>query len=301
MERASQFLSDLCTKTLSTTKTEKINEPNIERLSYKNSFKYSLLHQAEIRIEIRSPTSFSIFEGESDLPDANGKNISEARLTDFFLGANRVKTHYQDLIKAKNAHMSSAWLLVTAYYCCFFSCIELLKINNHIQIGFDAEDLSLLQTRATGVDKAAFFAKPPLNFIGQFHANKIVFESNGDKPHQAAWQHLNKILNSAFKGKSWVEVEMLKKILSEQHLNPSRVRNNWNYKRPDYFGIKGELFGIQFKKLLGNPKGASEWLVKNGSTAEPDDSSRIAAMCEILAPAVIDAYDRIRRVKNQQS
>lgn len=291
MERASQVLSDLCTKTLTPIKKNSSNESPI---TFKDSFKYSLLHHGEIKIEIKSPTSFAIFEGESDLPDANGKILSEARLFDFFLGAYRVKTHYQDLMKAKEAHVSSAWLLVTAYYCCFFSCIEILKINNRIQIAFDVEDLKLLKTRATGPNKAAFFESKTLNFTGQYRANKILFESNGDKPHQAAWQHLNTTLKTIFKGKSWLEIEMLQKILSEPYLNPSRVRNNWNYKRPDYFGFKGESFGIQFRKLLGNPKGSTDWLVRNASTADPDDSSRIAAICEILAPAVIDAYDHIR-------
>lgn len=296
MERASQVLSDLCTKTLTTTKINLGSELSSKSLSFKSSFKHSILHQGEIKIEIGSPTSFSIFEGESDLPDAHGKIISEARLTDFFLGASRIKTHYQDLLKAKEAQVSSAWLLVTAYYCCFFSCIELLKISDHIQLGFDTADVQLLQTRSTGVHKASFFLKPPLNFVGQMRANKIVFESNGDKPHVAAWTHLNSTLNKIFKGKSWCEIEMLKRILTEPQLNPSRIRNNWNYKRPDYYGAKGEMFGVQFKKILGNPKGATDWLVRNGVTADSDDSSRIAAICEILAPAVINAYDRIRSI-----
>lgn len=294
MERASQVLSDLCTKTLTKVKQDFYNDPTTQSLSYKNSFKYSLLHQAQIKIEIKSPTSFSIFEGETDLPEANGQVISEARLTDFLLGASRVKAHYQDLMKAKDAHISSAWLLVTAYYCCFFSCIELLKISDRIQIGFDPDDLLLLQSRSTGQHKAAFFQSNTLNFVGQLQANKIVFESTGAKPHAAAWTHLNSALTSIFKGKSWNEVEMLKRILSDPALNPSRVRNNWNYKRPDYFGTTGESFGIQFKKLLGNPRGSTDWLVRNGATAGQDDSSRIAALCEILAPSIIDAYDRIK-------
>lgn len=294
MERASQFLSDLCTKTLKKVSQDLGNDSSTKSLSYKNSFKYSLLHQAQIKVEIKSPTSFSIFEGETDLPEANGQVISEARLTDFLLGASRVKTHYQDLMKAKDAHISSAWLLVTAYYCCFFSCIELLKITDRIQIGFDPEDLNLLKGRATGQHKAAFFQGNTLNFVGQLRANKIVFESTGAKPHAAAWTHLNSALATVFRGKSWNEIEMLKRILSDPALNPSRVRNNWNYKRPDYFGATGEEFGMQFKKLLGNPKGSKDWLLRNGATAGQDDSSRIAALCEILAPSIIDAYDRVK-------
>lgn len=294
MERASQVLSDLCTKTLATAKNSIPTNSACNDLSYKNSFKYSILHQAQIKIEIRSATSFSIFEGESDLPIINGQAISEARFTDFLLGASRVKTHYQDLIKAKEAHISSAWLLVTAYYCSFFACIEILKINDRIQLGFDPEDLRIMQPRATGIDKAAFFQGNTLNFIGQMQANKIVFESTGAKPHTAAWQQLNGILGSIYKGKSWGEIEILKRMLSDPTLNPSRIRNNWNYKRPDYFGTAGEKFGIHFKKLLGNPKGASDWLTRNGVSAAQDDSGRIAALCEYLAPSIIDAYDRIR-------
>lgn len=294
MERSSQVLSDLCIKKLTITKESFFKNSKGSNLSYKHSFKHSILHQAQIKIEIRSPTSFSIYEGESELPQADGQIIAEARFTDFLLGASRVKTHYQDLMKAKDAHISSAWLLVTAYYCCFFSCIEILKISNHIQLGFDVDDLALLRPRATGIDKSAFFQANTLNFVGQIQANKIVFESTGTKPHASAWHQLNRVLKSVFRGKSWEEIEMLQRILSDPTLNPSRIRNNWNYKRPDYFGATGEAFGRPFKKLLGNSKGASDWLVKNGSTATQDDSGRIAALCELLAPSVIDAYDRIR-------
>ena len=180
-------------------------------------------------------------------------------------------------------------------YCAFFSCIELLKAINYIQIGFDPNDLKLLQARATGQHKAAFFESNSLNFIGQIYGNKIVFESSGAKPHAAAWSNLYDALATIFKGKTWTEIEILKKILSDPALNPSRIRNNWNYKRPDYFGSTGENFGIQFKKLLGNPRGSKDWLLRNGTSAEQDDSSRIAALCEILAPSIIDAYDRIKK------
>lgn len=294
MERSSQVLSDFCVKKLAAAQDSSLESLEIQSLSYKHSLKYSILHQGQIKIEIKSATSFAIFEGESDVPTADGQIIAEARLTDFLLGANRVKTHYQDLIKAKDAHVSSAWLLVTAYYCCFFSCIELLKFNNHIQLGFDPDDLSLLEPRATGPEKAAFFQGNTLNFVGRIKANKIVFESNGSKPHTSAWFQLKILIESLFGTKSWQETDMLCKILLNPILNPSRVRNNWNYKRADYFGATGEQFGIPFKKLLGNSKGAAEWLIKNGATANADDSARIAALCELIAPSIIDAYNRIR-------
>lgn len=294
MERASQLLSDLCVKTLASAKSDLPNSFSNYDLSYKNSFKFSILHQAQIKIETKSPTSFSIFEGETDLPIANGQIISEARFTDFLLGASRVKTHYQDLMKAKEAHLSSAWLLVTAYYCSFFACLELLKITDRIQLGLDSDDLKIMQPRTTGVDKAAFFQGNTLNFVGKVQANKIIFESNGSKPHANAWQQLSIALGTIYKSKSWVEIESIQRLLSEPMHNPSRVRNNWNYKRADYYGKTGEAFGISFRKLIGNQRGASEWLVRNGAYAAPDDSCRIAALCEYLAPAIIDAYDRLR-------
>jgi hypothetical protein len=293
MERASQILSDTCLKQLfqlkqaSTTQSFKI-------LSYKNSFKYSLLHEGQIKIEILSPTSFAAYEGETVLPSINGPAISEARYTDFLLGATRVRAQYNDLLKAKNASVSSAWLLVTAYYCCFYSSIELLKLQNRIPLGFDVGDLAKIAPRATGSDAAAFFQKASLNFIGQPRANKLVFESSGDKPHLAAWKNLSTSFDKIFKDKDWPEIAIYKRILETTDTNPSRVRNNWNYKRPDYYSSSGEAYGSQFKKLVHNPKGARQWLENNAKHADHDDSSRIAALCELLAPSVIDAYDRIR-------
>lgn len=294
MRRASQLLSDLCVKRLADAKEKTSLESLKSTPSYKSSFKYSLLHETQIKVEINSATSFSIFEGETDLPTVDGEAILEARFTDFLLSANRVKIQYQDLIKAKESHSSSAWLLVTAYYCGFYACIELLKIVNRIPLGLDIEDLSTLQPRATGTSKAAFFDGKPLNFIGQNYANKIVFESSGSKPHQYAWSQLNSLLKEVFHGKDWQEVEALRMILSDPLLNPSKIRNNWNYKRADYYGSAGERFGVQTRKLIGNLPSATDWIIQNGTSAAQDDSSRIVAICEILTRAVIDAHDRIK-------
>lgn len=294
MHRASQVLSDLCVKRLICAK-EKISDKSIrDSLSYRNSFKYSLLHEAQIKVEIISATSFSIFEGESDLPTVDGAAILEARFTDFLLGANRVKTQYNDLVKAKDSHTSSAWLLVTAYYCGFYACIELLKAANRIPLGLDIEDLNTLQPRATGAAKALFFDEKPLNFIGQHYANRLVFQSSGAKPHQYAWSQLNSLLKEAFNGKNWPEIEALKKITADPQLNPSKVRNNWNYKRADYYGIAGERIGSNARKLIGNLTSSAKWITEQGESAAQDDSSRIIAICEVLTNAVIDAHDKIK-------
>lgn len=160
-------------------------------------------------------------------------------------------------------------------------------------MSFDSNDIEKLHTKLVGINKPAFINKNTKNFVGSIYAGKIKFTSSGDKPHQTSWIKLKEIINNIFPNKNWPELATIDKILSDPLLNPSTVRNNWNYKRADYFGMTGENINTQFKKLITNPSSAVKWLERNNQSTNSDDGCRIIALCEVLAPAVIDARNRL--------
>lgn len=293
MERVSQVLSDICTSKICSFKNRSATK-SFAQLSFKHTLKYSILFDRAINIDIESPNSFSIYEGDPAVPTADGPAIAEARLTDFLLGGARVKTHYNDLIKLRDNRASVVWLLVTAYYCSFFSAIEILKTHDRIPLSLDTEDLATLKYRASGPSHAVFFQNPPANFSGRIKAGKIVFDSSGEKPHSAVWAAMHSVLRTTFSKYAWPEVGKYIELVGSPSRNPSQIRNKWNYKRADYFGAEGERLGQEFRKLLCNNDAANRWIVRSYLDSEQSEACSIAALCELSAPAVIQALERAR-------
>lgn len=291
MDRCSQLIADKCTSLLAGL-VQHSNPVILDQLTFGTSLKYLVLNDPNISVEITSPTSFDVYEVQNGLIVANGPALSQARLSDFFLGSTRVRKQYEAVIKLRDSGAPAAWLLVSAYYCAFFACIELCKLLNRISFSMESDDLNVLRTKATGPFHAQFFAAMNNNFIGVEYAGKLQFRSSGAKPHAAAWENAQLALRSLYSGKPWPDAYRLLELLSDPEYSPSRIRNSWNYKRSDYFGSLGEKNGREFRKLIGNPESAIAWLVRGRGRLNPLEPCIIAVLCEALSAAVIDAARR---------
>lgn len=291
MDRCSQVIADKCTSLIADL-IKQSHPVALDRLSFGTSLKYLVLNDPSISVEITSPTSFDAYESQHGLVIANGPALSQARLSDFFLESIRVRKQYEAVLKLKDAGAPAAWLLISAYYCAFFACIELCKLLNRVSFGMEDDDLATLRTKATGPYKAQFFAATQNNFVGIDYAGKLQFRSSGAKPHAAAWESALLALRSLYAPKGWPDANRLLDLLSEAEYSPSRIRNTWNYKRSDYFGSLGETKGSEFKKLVGNPEGTAAWLARGRGRLNAQEPCIIAVLCEVLAAAVIDAARR---------
>lgn len=291
MNRLAQVIADKCTEKLAE-HIKKSNPILSDKLTFNCSLKYLILNDPLICIEINATDKFEIFEVNHGMSIANGPALSEARVSDFLLGATRVKRQYDTLVAMKDSGANSAWLLVSAYYCAFFACIEIAKLFNKISFSLDPEDINDLKYKATGSQHAAFFAASHSNFVGYEYAGKIVFQAVGTKPHVAAWTNCKQSLNQIFPSTSWIEVSTINSILDTPEFSPSRIRNIWNYKRSDFYGSIGEDKAREFKKLIGNPSGSYNWLKKPASRIETLEPCIIPALCEPLSAAVIVAAEK---------
>ncbi len=297
MNRCSQVLSDKCTTSLADF-VQKSRPIKIDRLTFNASLKYLLLNDPNIAVEITSPTSFEIFESKLGAIVPNGPAISEARLSDFLLGANRVRKQHDAVLRMRDAGTAAAWLVVSTYYCAYFACIELCKIINRISLSFEEDELASLRIKALGAAHAQFFANGQSNFVGTEYAGKLVFQSVGTKPHSAAWENALHAVRLLLGNKGWPEANQYIELLSNPNYSPSRIRNTWNYRRSDYFGHAGESRAREFRKLVGNPEGASAWLKRTNGRTDPLDPCIIAVLCEALTGAVADASQRATELVN---
>ncbi|QKM51741.1 hypothetical protein B7760_05819 (plasmid) [Burkholderia glumae] len=196
---------------------------------------------------------------------------------------------------------NSAWLLVTAYYCAFFSCIEICKLLDRISFSLDDNDIATLSYKAIGPHRAQFFSGTQKNFVGTQYAGMLRFRSVGAKPHKAAWENVRIVFSQIFSSKGWVDANRYIQILSDDEYSPSRIRNIWNYARSDYYGETGESIAENFTKLIGNPRGAFGWLVSRQQKLDSLDPSIIAVLCESLAAAVLNASERAGNLVSERA
>lgn len=298
MNRCAQVLADTCTGALAKM-IERSQPIQIDRLTFNSSLKYLLLNDPNISVEIASPTSFDVFESHVGLIVPNGPAISGARLSDFLLGSMRVRKQYDAVLRMRNDGVPAAWLLVSAYYCAYFACIELCKLVNRISISLEEDELSSLRVKAVGPDHARFFESGQTNFIGVERAGKLVFRAVGTKPHAVAWENALDAVRQVFDAKGWVDANQYIEILKNPDCSPSRIRNTWNYRRSDFFGQIGETRAREFRTLIGNHEGATAWLRRTGGRTEPLDPCIVAVLCETLSSAVAEAGQRAGELVRQ--
>ena len=292
MNRCAQTLADHCIRGLATYLGQ-CGPIQIDRLTFNSSLKYLLINERKISIEISAPNRFEAYEGDHGLVVPNGPAISEARLSDFILGSARVRKQYEAVLRMKDERgVPAAWLLVSAYYCAYFACIELCKLVDRISVSFEPEELGSLKYKAVGKDHAAFFASGQMNFVGAEHAGKLVFNAVGAKPHAAAWSNALIAMRHVFAGKGWPDAGHYIAMLEDVDCSPSKIRNTWNYRRSDYFGKLGESEAREFRSLIGNHKGATAWLDRKKGKTKPLDPCGVAVLCEVLSSAVSDAGQR---------
>lgn len=228
----------------------------------------------------------------------NGNILAESLLADFIVGYRRVREQHENLVLLiRHDDFNPAWALVTAYYCSFFCSIDLLRIFNRVNLGFDEDDYSNFYSKISG-DKSTLSGNR--NYVGVVNSDcqKIVFSSSGDKPHKIVWPALRKHLidSCANKKDDWTEFTTLQCILSgERNWEfPSDVRNKWNYKRIDYYHDKGSQLGIEFRRIIGDSDRAVQWLSSNFySRGETHHAASIAVLCEILFSAIDNAYKTV--------
>lgn len=266
-------------------------QPLCEELLTADSLKQAIIEDPFIEITAVSEGSFKAFT-------SNGTLFKQATIRDFFCGYTRVKGQYKTLGSLKPGKIAPPWDLTTAYYCAFFSAIELLRLRGIYQVSFDDGEHSELIGKAKG--NPGLLEKTQ-NFTGRISASgeEIIFTSNAQKPHQSVWRNTNEsIIKSLIKKHpEWKEAHTLDLITSGSNnwSRPSDIRNEWNYKKTEFYSSISAPLTSEFYSLIESPRAACLWLERSMG-ASPDErmlASSVAAICEVLSSSVISAFENL--------
>lgn len=225
----------------------------------------------------------------------NGNLFKQAVLRDFYCGYIRVSAQYETLKSLKAGKIAPPWDLTTAYYCAFFSAIELLRLQGAYQVSFDGEDFSALLAKCLGDVK---HINSMQNYSGRLSScgEEIIFTSTATRPHQAVWRNLHDVITSPMSSRypDWKELHTLNMIFSGQRnwSRPSEVRNNWNYARSEFYSQLGQPLAAEFYSLIANSSSACHWLERSMSKPPSGKShaTSVAVVCEVLSCSVMSAY-----------
>lgn len=253
-----------------------------------DSLKQSLIDDPFIELTALSSGSFNAHVNNGDI-------FKESILRDFYCGYSRVVAQYNALASLRSHKAAPPWDLTTAYYCAFFSAIELLRLHGIFQISFDSVEHEALLSKMHG--NSAFLQKSQ-HFTGKISScgEEIFFTSNAQKPHQSVWRNIHDTLTSplAQRYPDWKEVHTLNLILCGRGnwYKPSDVRNAWNYKRVEFYSDVGRPLISEFYSLIENSASVSSWLERSFSISPSEKAiaSSVAAVCEVFTLAVMSAY-----------
>lgn len=297
MNRCADVLAESCTSELARL-IRIAGGLELDRLTFKSSLKAGILYDPALSVTILSENSFEVCEFAGGEIRDDSPALAAARVSDFFLGATRVRRQYQTLLQLKAASLPSAWMVVTAYYCAFFASLEICKLHRRISVSCSRDDLSALSGKAVGEHRAAFFQSGHSNFVGHLYAGKLVFHSVGTRPHVAAWQNALCVVREVFGGRGWLDGNHYVSILQKETFSPSAIRNEWNYKRADYYGVLGERRASEFNKIIGSPKSAHGHLCRAKALFNDLDPCVIAILCEVFNQAVEQSSARASEIMN---
>ncbi|UEM40864.1 hypothetical protein [Pectobacterium aquaticum] len=246
-----------------------------------------------IKQYLLDPASFLTFEC-ADVNhisvELNGQDYRNALFSDYFYGKVRITEQINNLqLQIKNASQIS-WVLVTAYYASFFMATEISKLCGKYIINFSDEDMRFIISHSY---QAVSPSESPRESNYGYQVNvslsendkmiKLVFCKRSSRPHIEVWKNIVEIVNQLSVADAHVHYqELFLDICNESNEkwhNPSRIRNDWNYRFANYYGGKGDSLGAVFYKNIRAYSSSMGWAGKR--TIRPHDENRVAALSYI--------------------
>jgi hypothetical protein len=262
-------LSDFLLKTLVRVPLSNVNFTKGAARSGFGSIR-ELMHHGYTNVSISGKKSFKV-----DLDPLKYHDVIESS---FYLSAKRCFLHSQSLDSVcENSTIPKAWAVVSIYYSGFFSAMTLLNMAGIWPIFFSQTDVDQInQTCGVDIDWSAgtyLFTAKPLASNFHFIAKKV---DGGGGIHALVWSQIKSLISVSennIRQNDIISFRRLKFIVSSDWGIPSEVRNNWNYKFPEYYGSKGE--GIAAKAKF-NQDWLFGWVKKN--ITHPQEADRIIGL-----------------------
>jgi len=176
----------------------------------------------------------------------------------FYVAMQRFFLHSESLVTiCENENIPKAWAVVSIYYSSFFSSMILLNMAGIWPIFLSQQDAATINTaggsRAEMTAGLYLFRAYPLGSTFYFIATRV---DGGGGTHALVWSQIRDLLSvedDKVRSQDGDSFRRLKKVVSSDWGVPSEVRNNWNYRCPDYYGSQG-------KAIVAKAKFNQDWL-----------------------------------------
>jgi len=238
---------------------DKIVNPSID-----NTLKNSILKDDSVTINIHKKTAFYVH--------IKARDYHEMLLNTFYFNYNRF-TKQCDQIELLLQSRNSAWLLTTIYYACFFAANEISNLHGLLNLTITNDEKAKLISRNISSEHDTvreFLTEGPTHFFGRVkfintdNTIQILFESGGGKPHELAWNNLDKTLKTLKNGDSsnrTIQILRIKNILSNKNRwnKPNQIRNEWNYSKAELYLEEGDRHRYLFDKYKDDLNELNRW------------------------------------------
>lgn len=260
-----------------------------------NTLKYTILEDPLVSINIYSKNAFHV--------QLNTTDFYEVLANTFYYNYSRFNEQNKQIQYLLQSE-SSAWLLTTIYYSCFFAANEINNLHGIFNFSLtNDEKKKLIQKNISTLHDEVkdFLTNGPNHFKGtvkvikQSNTIQISFQSGGGKPHELTWTNLSEVLKF---GKRDRELGLnqrmrIKNILSNAHKwkRPNQIRNEWNYAKPELYMDEGKIYKNTIIQYLDKFTETNKWANKILSDRKNinDDVISIIFLYEILK-CVLEEY-----------
>lgn len=209
-----------------------------------------------------------------------------ALLSDFYFGLIRIKEQKNNINALLDCNAQTSWIVTTAYYACYFMAVELSKLNGQFIINFSKIDFEKILLHSKNQNNILFPPESNNSFkMTVSHSSypdflNLTMTKEASRPHQIVWINLHRIIKQVAVDDS---IEKYKELVlnicdtnNDKWRFPSDIRNEWNYARADYYGIKGNELGRTFISIIKQYQSTIKWA--GNITIQPTEQNIVASI-----------------------
>lgn len=264
-----------------------------------NCFKDALYYKVLIKNEQFDINSFKFTISSDDFFDSI--------LNDFYHNYKRIKNHHANLMVLLSQNDTHpAWIVVTAYYGCYYMALDLNRLNGSFLIYFSKDEISGIFPKINQLPRSCQDGGS-FRVVRRENENDIdlSFYPASGKSHSLVWDYLHENFftqkNTYFKRHTDSNYRLslltISDILSggkqsgQKWPNPSQIRNKWNYQELSLYLDKGIGNTQSFVSILRNKNYAYRWF-KNNHKLSTDDKEHVNSI-GFLYHYLMDSIDKL--------
>lgn len=216
-------------------------------LTVHNTMKEFILSGSNLNLRILSDKAFEV--------TMSVETYSKALAADYFFSTQKVDKQKSCIETFRDNALPVSWLIVTLYYGCFYSAVEVLRLTGSYCSYFskdDCLDIRSISSNSLNLNSG--------NYLGTVTTDngyvKVVFRQTTLGSHELVWDGIKKII-LAF-DLSTIPMKKVSKLefLSDVFKNkidieyPNVVRNRWNYSKSDAYSSEANAKYGKFRACL---------------------------------------------------